>query len=117
MEPEMVPQETMPMRERPTVRPTRGQCVAIEVGEHAPDGDSQKADEPQTTPRIRPETISRRMISHQSLSFTSPTARARTTSVAACEPLLPPLEMMRGTNRPRRPPFRFLFRRPPSRRR
>ncbi len=37
------------------------------------------------------------MTRHQSRSLSSPSARARTTSVDACEPELPPLEMMSGT--------------------
>ena len=42
--------------------------------------------------------ISRRITRHQSSSLTSPSASARMTSVDACEPELPPLEMISGTN-------------------
>ena len=38
------------------------------------------------------------MTRHQSRSRTSPSAIARMTSVVACEPELPPLEMMSGMN-------------------
>ena len=41
---------------------------------------------------------SRRTTRHQSRSLTSPSAMARMTSVVACEPELPPLEMMSGMN-------------------
>ena len=41
---------------------------------------------------------SRRTTRHQSRRRTSPSAIARMTSVAACEPELPPLLMMSGTN-------------------
>ena len=57
------------------------------------------------TPRIRPSTnpaaSSRRIICHQSERVTSPSANARTMSVAACEPELPPDEMIRGKNNAR----------------
>ena len=51
---------------------------------------------PSTKPRINPTAISRRMIFHQSLSVTSPSASARTISVAACDPELPPDEIISG---------------------
>ena len=38
------------------------------------------------------------MTRHQSLGVTSPSAMARITRVEACEPELPPLEMMSGMN-------------------
>ena len=53
---------------------------------------------PRMTPSARPAAISRRMTRHQSRSVTSPSASARMTSVDACEPELPPLEMMSGMN-------------------
>ena len=40
------------------------------------------------------------MTRHQSPIPTSPTARARVISVAACEPELPPVEITSGTNKP-----------------
>ncbi len=49
-------------------------------------------------PSQAPEPISRRNTFHQSRSFTSPTAIARMISVVACEPELPPLEMISGRN-------------------
>ena len=52
------------------------------------------------TPRVLPIATpcinSRCMTRHQSASVTSPSAMARMTSVLACEPELPPLEMMSG---------------------
>ena len=45
-----------------------------------------------------PVASSRRMTRNQSRSRTSPSAIARMTSEVACEPELPPLEMMSGTN-------------------
>ena len=53
---------------------------------------------PRIAPSARPASSSRRITRHQSTSPTSPSASARMTSVAACEPELPPLEMMSGTN-------------------
>ena len=53
---------------------------------------------PRIAPSARPAKISRRMTRHQSRSPTSPSASARMTSVDACDPELPPLEMMSGTN-------------------
>ena len=47
---------------------------------------------------------------YQSLSVSSPSASARMTRVEACEPELPPLEIMRGDEeRPGQQPVRFLF--------
>ena len=48
-------------------------------------------------PRASPAATSRRMTRHQSRSRSSPRASARTTSVEAWEPELPPLLMMSGT--------------------
>ena len=53
---------------------------------------------PRIAPSARPAASSRRTTRHQSRSVTSPSASARMTSVAACDPELPPLEMMSGTN-------------------
>lgn len=52
---------------------------------------------PRTPPNIRPDAISFFITYHQSLSFKSPNAIALMISEAACEPELPPLEMMSGT--------------------
>src|SRR6266487_2807678 len=54
---------------------------------------------PSTPPSTSPAASSRRMTRHQSRSRTSPSAIARMTSVDACDPELPPLEMISGTNR------------------
>ncbi len=54
---------------------------------------------PRIAPSERPASTSRRITRHQSRTPTSPSARARMTSVAACDPELPPLEMIRGTKR------------------
>ena len=51
-----------------------------------------------TSPSPSPAMNSRRMTRNQSRSRTSPSAIARMTSVVACDPELPPLEMMRGMN-------------------
>ena len=56
---------------------------------------------PSMPPSARPEKISRRITRHQSRRRTSPSAIARMTSVAACEPELPPEEMISGTKRAR----------------
>ena len=53
---------------------------------------------PRIVPSASPAAISRRITRHQSRSVTSPSASARMTSVDACDPELPPLEMMSGTN-------------------
>ena len=53
---------------------------------------------PRMPPSARPAPISRRITRHQSRSVTSPSASARMTSVEACDPELPPLEMISGTN-------------------
>ena len=56
-------------------------------------------------PSARPAPSSRRITRHQSESFTSPSASARITSVDACDPELPPLEMISGTNSARMTAF------------
>ena len=53
---------------------------------------------PRMPPSTRPAANSRRITRHQSPRRTSPSASARMTSVEACEPELPPLEMISGTN-------------------
>lgn len=50
-------------------------------------------------PSDRPEKISRLITYHQSLMVSSFNAMARIINVAACEPLLPPLEIINGTNK------------------
>ena len=57
----------------------------------------QKPSVARINPSDRPAMNSRRMTRHQSRSVSSPSARARTTSVEACEPELPPLLMISGT--------------------
>src|SRR6266852_5909620 len=54
--------------------------------------------EPRMDPSASPLASSRRMTRNQSRSRTSPSAMARITSEVACDPELPPLEMMSGTN-------------------
>ena len=49
-------------------------------------------------PSASPTRISRLITRHQSRRPTSPSASARMTSVEACDPELPPLEMINGTN-------------------
>ena len=56
---------------------------------------------PRMHPSASPENNSRRITRQMSASLSSPMASARITSVEACEPELPPLEMMSGTNRAR----------------
>ncbi len=53
---------------------------------------------PKMSPRVSPERTSRRITNHQSRNESSFKAMARMINVAACEPLLPPLEITRGTN-------------------
>ncbi len=98
MEPAIVPHITTPTRANITVNAMRNQC-----GPYVPNSRSQsetrtKPTEPRMPPSARPDSTSRRMISHQSCSVTSPTASARIISEAACEPLLPPEEITSGTN-------------------
>ncbi len=54
---------------------------------------------PRSNPNANPDRISRQMTRDQSRSVNSPSANARITRVAACEPEFPPDEMTRGTNR------------------
>src|SRR6267154_4437341 len=54
---------------------------------------------PSTAPRKRPEENSLRITFHQSPKVTSPKAMARIINDEACEPELPPLEMINGTNK------------------
>ena len=49
-------------------------------------------------PKAKPEKTSRLSTRHRSPNVSSPSASARMTSVDACEPELPPLEMINGTN-------------------
>src|SRR6185437_5240048 len=53
---------------------------------------------PRIRPRATPESNSFRTTPNQSLSRNSPRAIARITSVVACDPELPPLEMINGKN-------------------
>ena len=50
-------------------------------------------------PNVRPDMISLRITYHQSRGDSSFSAIARMISVAACDPLLPPLDMISGTNK------------------
>ena len=54
--------------------------------------------DPSIPPSVSPENISRRITYHQSFGDSSFSAIARMISVAACDPLLPPLLMISGTN-------------------
>ena len=53
---------------------------------------------PRIAPKEKPALISRPATRHQSRNVTSPSAIARTIKVDACEPELPPLEMINGKN-------------------
>ncbi len=53
--------------------------------------------DPRIDPSARPASNSRRMTRNQSRRRNSPSAMARMTSVVACDPELPPLEMISGT--------------------
>ncbi len=64
-------------------------------------------------PSASPAPISRRITRHQSRSVTSPSASARMTSVEACDPELPPLEMISGTNSARTTAFAISFSKKP----
>ena len=69
---------------------------AVDVGKNADQTVMRRKpiDAEDACPAPGPRTISRRMTRHQSRSVTSPSASARMTSVDACEPELPPLEMI-----------------------
>src|SRR5258708_39781180 len=54
---------------------------------------------PSTDPRKSPDENSLRITCHQSRKVTSPSAMARIINEEACEPELPPLEIINGTNR------------------
>jgi len=98
MEPASVPQRTTPVSESHTVSATSGQCGPYTPGEAIDQRVIlRKPMRPRTPPSTRPVRTSRRMTRHQSPSLSSPTASARMMSVAAWEPELPPLLMMRGT--------------------
>ena len=56
---------------------------------------------PRMHPNASPENTSRRITLQTSFNVSSPTASARITSVDACDPELPPLEMISGTKRAR----------------
>ena len=58
--------------------------------------DNKEANHTKRGPSNKPEKISLLAIRHQSLIVISPKAIAWMISVAACEPLLPPLEMING---------------------
>ena len=83
MDPVKVPQRTMPISERLTVKPTRNQCgpYMLDIECHA--AILIKPMEPRMVPSNNPATISRRITRHQSFKRTSPRARARMMSVAA----------------------------------
>ena len=68
---------------------------------------------PRIAPSASPANTSRRITRHQSRSFTSPSASARITSVDACDPELPPLEMISGTNSARTTAFAISFSKKP----
>jgi hypothetical protein len=53
---------------------------------------------PRIKPSESPDSNSFRTTPNQSLKRNSPRAIARITSVVACEPELPPLEMIKGRN-------------------
>src|SRR5215471_15172785 len=94
IDPAIVPHKTMPIRATPTVSATKGQCgpYRFENADHTVI--RRKPIVPRITPSPKPEKISRRITRHQSRKVTSPRANARITSVDACEPELPPEEMM-----------------------
>jgi len=54
--------------------------------------------DPRIAPSISPDRISRRATRHQSRTRTSPSASARITRLAACDPELPPLETIKALN-------------------
>ena len=61
----------------------------------------RKPTEARMAPSKSPERISRPATFHQSDKRTSPSAIARITRVLACDPELPPLEIIKGTNNAR----------------
>src|SRR6266480_2087858 len=104
IEPESEPQSTTPTSARPTVIATSGQCGPYNSRwkYFSPAIDHSATRNVPIAPRIKPSDkparISRNATRHQSRSVTSPRAIARTIRVDACEPELPPLEMISGKN-------------------
>src|ERR1043166_795446 len=98
IEPASVPHITTPTSATPTVIATGSQCgpYKFENADHSEI--RRKPIEPRIAPSASPASNSRRITRHQSRNVTSPSAIARMINVAACEPELPPLEMINGTN-------------------
>src|SRR6266496_2607575 len=104
MDPESEPQSTTPTSARPTVSATSGQCGPYNsrwkyfspMIDHSATRNVPIA--PRIKPNDKPARISRNATRHQSRSVTCPSAIARTIRVDACEPELPPLEMISGKN-------------------
>ena len=71
---------------------------AVQVGEGRPDGDPQESDRAENAAEREPGGDLAADDPPPVRSVTSPSASARITSVDACEPELPPLEMISGTN-------------------
>src|ERR1051326_4521118 len=104
IDPEREPQSTTPTSAKPTVNATSGQCgpYSSRWKYFSPMMDHSATRKIPIAPRIapneKPARISRPATRHQSRSVTSPSAMARTISVEACDPELPPLEIINGKN-------------------
>src|SRR5438067_210285 len=89
-----VPHITTPMRDTETVTATSSQCGPYRF-ENADHSEMRRNPiTPRMEPRMTPWNSSRRTTRHTSPNASSRTASARMTSVDACEPELPPLEMI-----------------------
>src|ERR1041385_5966835 len=104
IEPESEPQRTTPTSARPTVIATSGQCGPYNwrLKYFSPTMDQSATRKTPIVPRIKPNDkparISRPATRHQSRNVTCPSAIARMIRVEACDPELPPLEMINGRN-------------------
>src|SRR5713226_9660169 len=95
-DPTKEPHSTTPIKDKATVDATSSQC-----GPYRFENDDQieirrKPIAPRMQPRANPESSSRRMTRKRSVNFSSPSASARITSVDACDPEFPPLEIISG---------------------
>src|SRR4029079_14608004 len=95
--PQREPHKTTPNKVTATVIPISSQCEPYNWGLMACHAKIlKKPMTPSTHPNNRPERISLLKTRHQSSSVISPTAIAWMINVQACEPLLPPLEIING---------------------
>src|SRR5436190_16341194 len=100
MEPLSVPHMTIPTSEKKMVIATNNQCGPYSYQCKLSQAVIlKKPIVPNMTPKVNPDKISLRITNHQSRKESSRKAIALMISVASCEPLLPPLEIISGTNK------------------